>query len=231
MNNNIDITYDMRTDSNGRDPDKHSKTLRSYHKMLWSKALPNWNNFTLSDESWSYLHHKSKLGEFSLSSDCIIHEYSTMKRMEHIILQINKKEVTAFLDLSYTIGWFIIFPSNKIDNKRTINQARGCNRKIADRIDLTLECIRLYYINKENPLSETLQRYKDFFSLFDDFKGYCEYFLLQDIVSKDFSKVKFFLPFNWFELSPLPSTADEYHEYKNSSMKFIKQRNARMKYL
>ena len=41
----IDIEYDFRTDSNGGDVDKCSSTLRKYHKILWSKPLPNGNNF------------------------------------------------------------------------------------------------------------------------------------------------------------------------------------------
>jgi hypothetical protein len=36
----IDIAFDFRTDSDGKDPDTHSPTLRQYHKRLWSKALP-----------------------------------------------------------------------------------------------------------------------------------------------------------------------------------------------
>jgi hypothetical protein len=63
-----------------------------------------------------------------------------------------------------TIGGYLVFP-NGIDQKRereprarrwTINQARGCDRRISDRIDLTLEAIRLYFDGiidrKANPL-------------------------------------------------------------------------------
>jgi hypothetical protein len=46
--------------------------------------------------------------------------------------------------ISYTIGGMMVFPGNAIDGKWTINQARGCLRKISDRFDLTLECIRRY---------------------------------------------------------------------------------------
>ena len=37
----IDITFDFRTDSKGRDPDTYSPTLNAYHRALWSKELPN----------------------------------------------------------------------------------------------------------------------------------------------------------------------------------------------
>ena len=37
----IDITFDFRSDSRGKDPDGFSPTLNAYHKALWSKELPN----------------------------------------------------------------------------------------------------------------------------------------------------------------------------------------------
>ncbi len=61
----IDTSFDFRTDASGRDPDTHSRTLRQYHKLLWSKPLPNGRPFCLSD-AWrrAYLYHHSDLGEF-----------------------------------------------------------------------------------------------------------------------------------------------------------------------
>ena len=37
----IDITFDFRSDSRGKDPDAYSPTLNEYHIALWSKELPN----------------------------------------------------------------------------------------------------------------------------------------------------------------------------------------------
>ncbi len=37
----IDTSFDFRTDASGKDPDAYSPTLRQYHKLLWSKALPS----------------------------------------------------------------------------------------------------------------------------------------------------------------------------------------------
>ena len=37
----IDITFDFRSDSKGRDPDTYSPMRNAYHKMVWSKELPN----------------------------------------------------------------------------------------------------------------------------------------------------------------------------------------------
>ena len=52
-------------------------------------------------------------------------------------------------------------------------------------------------------MAETLIRYGDFFTLFQDFNGYTAFFLLQDLVSDDSSAVKFFIPFADFGTSPL----------------------------
>ena len=38
----IDINFDVYSDTpEGKDPDSFSPTLRKYHKILWSKSLPN----------------------------------------------------------------------------------------------------------------------------------------------------------------------------------------------
>ena len=82
-------------------------------------------------------------------------------------------------------------------SKATNNIAGGFNRSIADRFDLTLECIRRHYVDQASPLASTLSRYADFFALFGDFRGYVSFFLLDDLVTDDCS-VKFFMPFDDF---------------------------------
>ena len=37
----IDTNFKFYTDSNGGDPDLKSPTLRRYHRILWSKELPD----------------------------------------------------------------------------------------------------------------------------------------------------------------------------------------------
>ena len=125
------------------------------------------------------------------------------------------------------MGGYIVFPANKI-NGNTINQERGTNTKIRDRWDLTVECIRRYYVGGDSPLYNTLIRYSDFFSLFSNFKSYVEFFHLQDVVSNDFKKVKFFLPFDDFQRVPTPKTKEEYIAYRQAVMLFINQRNTRI---
>ena len=56
----------------------------------------------------------------------------------------------------------------------TINQSRGMNKLIGDRFDLTLECIKRFYINEKNPLEKTLQLYRNYFELFKNFKGFID---------------------------------------------------------
>lgn len=229
LTNYIDITFDVRIDSKGKDPDSSSKTLKHYHKLLWNKKLPNGKLLQLDDSlNDTYLYHKSEMGEFYLSSDSIIHTYFKWKRTQDIIKQIPENEMRYFYDLAHTIGGFIIFPGNKINGFHTINQERGMNKKINDRIDLTLECIRRYYNNENSPMLDTIKRYSNFFLLFSDFKGYCDFYLLQDLVTDDYSKINFFLPFNDFIVHPLPKDLDEYNVYKKNNIDFLHKRNRRI---
>ena len=110
-----------------------------------------------------------------------------------------------------------------------INGARGTNPKINDRFDLTLECIRRYYLRKDSPLQEVLLRYSDFFELFENFKGYVEFFLLQDLVSNNYESVNFYLPFDNFKRSAIPINLEEYLIYKNKLLDFVKARSKRIK--
>lgn len=219
----IDTNFKFYSDSKGRDPDSHSPTLKRYHKILWSKPLPNGKTFDLSYYK-DGLYHKSELGEFFLKSDAITHSYKSHKRKHWLTKQI-PNEVDELAEAGNTIGAFIIFPGNKIIN--TINQARGVNRLIDDRFDLTLECIRLFYLGQKSPLYDVLFRYKEFFDLFRNFKGYVEFFLLQDLVEN--GHVKFYLPFDNFKGTPSFSNIDEYLTYKKNAMSFIRLRNKRIK--
>jgi hypothetical protein len=227
MRTDIDITFDFRRDTpEGRDPDTHSKTLRRYHKLLWSRRLPGGQLFELDDTTpRTYLHHRSTVGEFSLSSDSVI---PTFKWAPHIKILIPDEALKAFNAVGYTIGGMMLFPGNPIDGKWRLNQARGCTKLIGDRFDLTLECIRRHYSKGESPLSSVLARYARFFDIFIHFRGYVEFFFLQDLVSTDFSAVKISAPFDNFKGSPIPADAHEYNEYKIASIEFIEARNQRI---
>ena len=201
----LDVEFDFSKEANGRDPDRHSPTLMKYHRMLWQKPLRDNKLFNLTFSEKNRLTHSSDLGVFELSSDTIGHTYRKWKRMAHIIKQVPKSDIDSFLKTCRTMGGYIVFPANKI-NGNTINQERGTNTKIRDRWDLTVECIRRHYVGGDSPLYNTLI----------------------DVVSNDFKKVKFFLPFDDFQRVPTPKTKEEYIAYRQAVMLFINQRNTRI---
>ena len=71
----IDVGFDFQGEAGldragvQRDSDKYSPTLQEYHRILWSKPLPNGKMFELTKISSNRLFHKSELGDFYLSSD------------------------------------------------------------------------------------------------------------------------------------------------------------------
>ncbi len=164
----FDTSFKMYSDTPaGKDPDTFSRTLRDYHLLLWNKVLPNGEMFklTASENPPFRLFHKSSLGEFTLSSDSILHSYTrwTRESMASIIRVLPKTECDEFYDLTSTIGGYILFPSNRIDRKPTINGIRGMHPMIMDRFDLTLECIRRWYWGIGNPLQEHIEQIRQLF--------------------------------------------------------------------
>jgi hypothetical protein len=225
----IDTDFDFRSDTPpGRDPDSRSPTLRRYHKCLWSKPLPSGVVFELVDTTPRvYLHHHSHLGQYWLASDAVIPTFRKEARLAQFIEQ-SPEQLATFMRLGYTIGGMMLFPGNRVGGQMTINGARGFHPRIKDRFDLTVECIRRHYRNESSPLGQTLQRHADFFGLFGDFRGYVEFFLLQDLVAADCSAVRFFTPFADFTTSPLPATSEAYQAYRQLAIEFIEARNRRI---
>lgn len=164
-------------------------------------------------------------------SDSISNSYIGTKKIAHLTNEVSSSEFEEFRDKGSTIGGYIIFPSERVGGKMTINGARGFNAKIGDRFDLTLECIRLHYEKQPNPLEGTLNTHtnKFFFSLFKNFQGYIEFFLLQDLFDYSTGQIKFFtevkLPFT---TSPIPQSEPEYMQYKKSTVDFVERRNHRI---
>ena len=64
----FDIHFNFRTDSGGKDPDAGSPTLRRYHRILWSKTLPNGEKMQLTHDNGGYLKWK----DFEFASDAMI---------------------------------------------------------------------------------------------------------------------------------------------------------------
>ncbi len=223
----INTNFNVFSDASGSDPDRSSPTLRKYHKILWSKPLPNGKMFDLcEDKNDVYLYSKSELGEFYLGSDAITHSYKTHKRKQWLTKQI-PNDVEEIFNAGSTIGAYIVFPNNRINGNHTINQARGVNSLIDDRFDLTLECIRCFYLRQSSPLFDVLLRYNDFFDLFHSFIGYIHFFLLEDLIDEN-GKIKFYLPFDNFKTRPTIPDVDEYLMYKKRVITFIQSRNKRI---
>ena len=230
-----DTTIDVRVDSNLKDPDGYSKILNDVHKILWSKKLPNGVFFNLeskTDDDGRYIliadinsHH------IVLSSDIIVTTYTecwTRHQIgKEIIPYIAGDKKIEFEKFAHTFGAFMIFPKRMKDG-RTINQNRGTHPKLYDRFDLTLECLRRYFEEKNNPLFDTFKRYDEYLKLFVSFKEFCTFFLLQDLVTDDFNTIKYFIPFVDFNDDPLPKSIDEYYKFMENCISFIKKRNNRI---
>ena len=128
----------------------------------------------------------------------------------------------GYLKKSYTIGGSIIFPKTN-----SINVARGISLK--DRFDLTLECIRLYYLKKESPLFDTLKANKPFFDLFENFKGYVKFFYLDDLVTDNYTAIKYFNSCTDINNAKYPSSAEDWLALYKNQLAFVKNRNNRIK--
>lgn len=237
---NIDITFDFTTDTpkywdnfwndnvlggGGADPDAVSKTLQIYHQLLWSKLLPNGEYMNLaSGKGSNYLTWKN----FRFGSDSILASFRYVRyreMLEEVSKTVPKYEefIESFIHKTYTIGGSIIFPK-----ENSINRARGVNPFIKDRWDLTLECIRKYYKNEYSPLYEALVMNKEFFDLFVDFKGYVDFFFLQDCVSEDYQTVIFWIGDGDLSKNPMPKSVDEYLLWIDKQLDFVSKRNKRI---
>ena len=238
----IDVSFDFTTDTPGyydptkkvqRDPDIYSPTLRRYHRLLWSRTLPNGEKMNLKEgksPAYDYLSWKN----FRFASDTIIVDfnYATYKQIIDQVKQKVGDYKSYFENLtrrSYTIGGAVIFPKHP----NSMNQAKGINSRIADRWDLTLECIRRYYIGQNSPLSKVIDGDKDFFDLFGNFRGYVDFFFLQDAVTDDYSNVNIWCGNPNFDVEKgrtgLPQTVEEYFTFIENEYEFLDRRNKRIK--
>ena len=208
------------------DPDTASKTLQRYHQILWSRELPCGETMDLSCGTGPYY---LTWKDFRFGSDTIIlgFRYQKLQQlMEEVsrMLPDYKKYAEDLVHKAYTIGGTTIFPKHV----NSINQRKGTNQLIGDRWDLTLECIRRYYRGEHSALYETLTKDKEFFDLFVDFKGYVEFFLFQDCVTEDYTKVDIWLGDGGFTQSPFPKNAQEYFSFMDRQFSFLDKRNKRI---
>ena len=228
--NLINIDFDFRQDTKCGDPDTDSLKLYEAHKLLWSKELPNGKMLVLVIKADSYgrlLIKNNLCMNFSSDRMCPHFDGKYSNKFAGWLSDLEREELKQKVR---TIGGHIIFPAHK-KNGFTINQARGVSIMICDRFDLTLECISRFYRDEESPLYKTLINYKDFFDLFVSFKGYVDFFHLQDFIDQQ-EQVEFSLPFDNFNRPSLPQTIGEYRQYKNHTLDLINKRNLRiLKYI
>ena len=218
----VDITFDVQTDSHGKDPDGYSLTLKQYHQLLWSKMLPNGQTMELVIDKGCL-----RWGEMWFGCDSITTGFFHFRfpLKDHV-----EKQIPNFAEFkkdywhkTYTIGGSIIFPMVRW----SMNQARGCSVKICDRWDLTLECIRRYYAGEETPLDKAFENSKEFFKLFVDFKGYVDFFFLQDCVDESYH-VKLWLNSTFGESLPMPHNMNEYMQWIDAQLDFVEKRGQKI---
>lgn len=167
------------------DPDSKSSDLYEYHHKLWNREPM---------QGLKKMKKKLKFGDITLSADnfgaLYRNKYKQLKKIEGMEQAQKSKP-----QLKYLIGGSLIFPRLK----GGINPSRGINKSVRDRVDITLEYIRLFYekpdYKSENQLWKSLNNpiNKKFFSLFrqgkSGFKNYINFFFLNDFVTNDY-KVK-----------------------------------------
>lgn len=74
-----------------------------------------------------------------------------------------------------------------------------------------------------------MEQDRDFYELFVDFKGYVDFFYLQDCVTEDYKQVCFWLGDGNFTNKPLPQTVEEYLKFIAAELNFLEKRNERIK--
>jgi hypothetical protein len=237
-NGEFDVSFNFETDQPSRkhpDADRDSPVLRRYHQMLWSKKLRSGEEFTLEAPSarrHGYLIHTDSAGnQLWFGSDAITNSYTRWVRpkvLVEAVAGLSAEQRLRYLHPPYTVGSTMIWPVRSKD-RPTINQARGTRAAIADRMDLTLECVRRHYQGRaDSPLADVLASYGDFFSMFDGFSEFVDFFHFGPLTSDDYESVRFFLPLEDFVRRGAPRTVDEYVQYMEATLSFIEARQSLM---
>ncbi|HEU5223154.1 MAG TPA: hypothetical protein VFU07_05665 [Candidatus Lumbricidophila sp.] len=237
-----DIEIDLRAECGGRDPDRYNPRVRTLHRHFWGmKPLPNGETLRLESKPTDYrMSCASSFGDAQFTSDTFASSFQDWVRMQDLITEVRENDPDdqrQFESLRNTFASMVIFPGAQVDRQPTINQARGYISQIADRPDLTLECIRLFYEGRTqaregevlvNPLAPALSRYDWFFEWFGSFRGYVDFFLLQDLVDDDDDTVKFLLPHTGFDRPGCPQDKAEYTAYRAAAITALEGRRDRM---
>ena len=234
-------TFDKRVDLTDYDPDTKSLKLMHHLYELYKEDKGNGcflQGLIESNENDLYI----ETVDIHLGCDSI----ANLLNIDALLIDNNSRR--TYCTLANTLGAKIIFPKNG-KGCFSINNARNC--KVVDRFDYTLECIRRYYNGEESRLNDVflLEKNKKFFNLFrnkdndsgkDAFKNYVNFFFLNDLVSDDFEKVKFFINTDEdtenrqklinFEnsISKYPYKIEDWRELYKETMLFVIKRNLRI---
>ena len=236
----LDTTFDFTSDSKGYwdgmwendpllgvsrvDPDAKSDTLRYYQYLLYRRELPNGEFFDLKYHSKPNLVWNGK--RFSSDSIIVSFRHRRYPVIEEIAARPDFRERTErYLREAYTIGGEMLFPVDP-----SINTARGFNNSaVIDRFDLTLYCIQKYYEGAGSlndygmdRLLDAIKKNGGFFDKFLDFRGYVDFFLLQDAVDRDYDTILY------LDYCGRPATVDDYDSFLAKEMDFLRKRNKRI---
>ena len=215
------------------DADRDSRRLTQWHRRLWSKSLPSGEIVAWSIEPAGSLTFQGPRGVVRVSSDTLATSHSRYARlgMSELWAELSDGEQERYERAFYTIGGFIVFPVRP----QSLNQSRGTRSSIADRFDLTLECIRQHYLGEPgSPLADVLEVDRDYFRLFgeglDGFVGFVDFFHLQDLVAD--GSIRWCDDFEgdrWdFDAPPLPRDGAAHRGYLDNVARFVDLRNARI---
>lgn len=236
----LDTSFDFTTDSNGYwdgiwendpvlgvskvDPDARSDTLRYYQYLLYRRELPNGEFFDLQYHTKPNLVWNGK--RFSSDSIIVSFRHRRYPIIEEVAARPGFRErIERYLRESYTIGGEMLFPVDP-----SINTARGFNNtSVSDRFDLTLYCIQKYYEGAESlddygldRVLDAVRRNGDFFDRFLDFRGYVDFFLLQDAVDERYDTILY------LDYLGKPRGVGDYDRFLAMEIDFLRKRNERI---
>lgn len=247
----LDLTFDYDSDHDATKPrkqrwdaDNDSPRLRLDHELLWTKELRSGVRFAPSAPRArrdGYLIWTDATGvQHWYGSDAITHSYTSWDSPPALAAAkagLTETQRAEFLAPRYTLASSSIWPV-KSSAPRSMNQARcfgPARRTIADRIDLTLECVRRYYLghSSDGYLSETIRAYSEFFDLFQDgFEEFVEFFHFQPLVTPDGIRSLLdageLLNDYTFDKEATPSSTQEYVTYRQNTLAFVAARGQLM---
>lgn len=201
-----------------------SRTIGGH--LLWWKRSDDDNKKVWHEYEFWYKNKATKLKENKIKPN-EVHCFNKKERDSFSLNEWNKMnrkdKITSIIP--YTI---------------TVNTARGGKKGFYDRIDFTLFDLKQWYLDLPCKLQEAYENSKEWLLLFKDFKGFIDYFLLQDfVVENEHYAVKNLDSFDEGESYKTLSNTDVYHssrsqnkaDYKafiESSLAVISKRNERI---